>query len=475
MNSLLLINNGENIADNTAAKNAKNTVQKEQDSDIKFDDFLSLILNSAKNQSEILDIQSPNIKTDSDKISLQKSDLSKNLDELSLDDLLNFVSFLKSNGMQGNFPTDKTKINSILKDEQAVHDFKSIKNLDDLLKTAKKYNIQIKDFSISKIDEKNIKNSDTFKNILTQNQNNTSNLTTLSNITTKNTKTLQVSTSDNKISDQSPLKNLMQDNSPSQAKTNPKDNIQNSIKIADKAPYQAKEVKTLNSAEENKKDRKITPKNEIKGISSADTSEVFDKNSVFTKEQKTKIIAPKSDMQKEKQDTKKEMPSIDTHKNSTISKDNGITTVHQTHIKHTQTNPVMNKSIDARQTIERFTNDLQEQINNYKPPFTRVKMTLHPENLGEVDVSMVSRGNSLQITVSSNNNTMAIFTQNQAEFKNSLVNMGFTNLNMNFNTNGNGSNKHENRSQKNSKNFENMEENEVDGIDFIDITIPRYI
>ncbi len=102
-------------------------------------------------------------------------------------------------------------------------------------------------------------------------------------------------------------------------------------------------------------------------------------------------------------------------------------------------------------------------------------MTLSPKHLGEVDISMVSRGNTLQITINSNTNTMAIFTQNQAEFKNSLVNMGFTNLNMNFNSNQNSSNRNPNNSQKNSKDFNESGEQEVEDINTLEITIPQYV
>jgi len=129
----------------------------------------------------------------------------------------------------------------------------------------------------------------------------------------------------------------------------------------------------------------------------------------------------------------------------------------------------------TNQTTTQFANDLKEQIQHYRPPVMKIKMTLNPKHLGEVEVNMLNRGNTLQITINSNTSTMAVFVQNQAEFKNSLVNMGFTNLNMNFNSNGNNQNKNSNHSQKNSKNFKNFDETEIENINTLDITIPRYI
>lgn len=71
-------------------------------------------------------------------------------------------------------------------------------------------------------------------------------------------------------------------------------------------------------------------------------------------------------------------------------------------------------------------------MEQYKAPITKLSITLNPHNLGEVEVTLVQRGNNLHINFNSNTNAMNLFIQNQAEFKNSLVNMGFTGLEMNL-------------------------------------------
>ncbi|EAL1815313.1 flagellar hook-length control protein FliK [Campylobacter coli] len=94
------------------------------------------------------------------------------------------------------------------------------------------------------------------------------------------------------------------------------------------------------------------------------------------------------------------------------------------------------KNITPKETLQYFSQDLKEAVDQYKAPITKLSITLNPNNLGEVEVTLVQRGNNLHINFNSNTNAMNLFIQNQAEFKNSLVNMGFTGLEMNFSDQG---------------------------------------
>ncbi|MCW1360365.1 flagellar hook-length control protein FliK [Campylobacter jejuni] len=105
-----------------------------------------------------------------------------------------------------------------------------------------------------------------------------------------------------------------------------------------------------------------------------------------------------------------------------------------------------------KETFSHFSEDLKEQIQNYKAPITKVNITLNPSNLGEVEVTLMQRGNNLHINFNSNTNTMNLFIQHQAEFKNSLVNMGFTGLEMNFSDQGK---KEQNGQQKSKHSYKN--------------------
>ncbi len=97
----------------------------------------------------------------------------------------------------------------------------------------------------------------------------------------------------------------------------------------------------------------------------------------------------------------------------------------------------------------------------------KIQMALNPKNLGEVDVTLINRGNNLHINFTSSPQTLNLFIQNQAEFKNSLVNMGFTNLEMNFSQNG-----EKNRQEfANSENYEAYDEEEEN---LVEIVLPNY-
>lgn len=122
-----------------------------------------------------------------------------------------------------------------------------------------------------------------------------------------------------------------------------------------------------------------------------------------------------------------------------------------------------NKELSKEQTklvIDNFTRDFKEEIEKFKAPSHKVSINLNPKELGEINVTMVARGNNLHINLNSNNqNTLNLFISNQQEFKNSLVNMGFTGLAMNFGDKKDG--QREQEQQKARKKYEEIEELEA--------------
>ena len=127
----------------------------------------------------------------------------------------------------------------------------------------------------------------------------------------------------------------------------------------------------------------------------------------------------------------------------------------------------LKSELNIKETFTRFAQDFKEQMQHYKSPITRFNITLHPSNLGEVEVTLIQRGSNLHINFNSSTNAMNLFIQNQAEFKNSLVNMGFTGLEMNFSD----QNKKEKQQQgKNRNGFgfkEELSANENSTLEFI--------
>jgi len=129
----------------------------------------------------------------------------------------------------------------------------------------------------------------------------------------------------------------------------------------------------------------------------------------------------------------------------------------------------------VRETFDNFSSNLKEQVAAYKSPFMRFNITLNPLNLGEVEITMVNRGNNLHINFNSNTQTMNLFLQNQAEFKNSLVNMGFTELEMNFSDQNQQKKEQGQKSYKGSKfNAEDAEHGEP-AAPRLELVIPRYV
>lgn len=129
----------------------------------------------------------------------------------------------------------------------------------------------------------------------------------------------------------------------------------------------------------------------------------------------------------------------------------------------------------VRETFDNFSSNLKEQVAAYKSPFMRFNITLNPLNLGEVEITMVNRGNNLHINFSSNTQTMNLFLQNQAEFKNSLVNMGFTELEMNFSDQNQQKKEQGQKSYKGSKfNAGGAEQGEA-AAPRLELVVPRYV
>ena len=79
-------------------------------------------------------------------------------------------------------------------------------------------------------------------------------------------------------------------------------------------------------------------------------------------------------------------------------------------------------------------------------------MELHPKELGKVEVTIVHRGDNLQIQINSNNTAVNFLHSGQQELRQNLINMGFTDVNMSFNQNQQQGNKEYKQNQKFSNN-----------------------
>lgn len=152
--------------------------------------------------------------------------------------------------------------------------------------------------------------------------------------------------------------------------------------------------------------------------------------------------------------------------------------------------PLKNDSLEvkineAKQMIKYLSGDIKSAIDDYKSPFTRVKVQLNPQNLGEMDLTVVQRGKNLHVNLSSNNAAINALAMNINELKMQLNNSGIDSATINFNTqmdgqNGSNSGKGQQRNQQEQKAqeqydyFANENKNE-EILSSLEIVVPRYI
>jgi len=138
---------------------------------------------------------------------------------------------------------------------------------------------------------------------------------------------------------------------------------------------------------------------------------------------------------------------------------------------------------EAKQMIKYLSDDIKNAMNDYKSPFTRIKVQLNPKNLGDVDLTVVQRGNNLHVNLSSNNVAINTLAMNINELKTQLQNSGINNATFNFNSqDNNGQNagqqqqnrQNEQNAQDQYSYFENEEQNE-EILRSLEIIVPRYI
>lgn len=142
------------------------------------------------------------------------------------------------------------------------------------------------------------------------------------------------------------------------------------------------------------------------------------------------------------------------------------------------------KTKEAQQSMRHFAADLKEAVQEYKPPFTRLSMKLNPEKLGEVEVTLVQRGNNVHVNIQSNNaNSVAFLAHNATELKTQLAAQGIQNATMNFMSGQDGQNQPQSGQQQQNPNqqhrlriyesFEELTQNE-EQLSALEIIIPHY-
>ena len=137
---------------------------------------------------------------------------------------------------------------------------------------------------------------------------------------------------------------------------------------------------------------------------------------------------------------------------------------------------------EAKQMTKYISQDIKQAIEDYKSPFTRVKVQLNPQKLGEVDLTIVQRGKNLHINLSSNNVAINTLATNAHELKTQLANNGINNASLNFNNNSQGDQSGANQQQQRHQeqkahdeyNYFEKQESGEEVLSSLEIVVPHY-
>ncbi|RVY37510.1 flagellar hook-length control protein FliK [Helicobacter pylori] len=129
----------------------------------------------------------------------------------------------------------------------------------------------------------------------------------------------------------------------------------------------------------------------------------------------------------EKEETTKE--ASDNNKEKTKESNNSAQSAQNAQVSDKTSE---NKSTTPKETIKHFTQQLKQEIQEYKPPMSRISMDLFPKELGKVEVVIQKVGKNLKVSVISHNNSLQTFLDNQQDLKNSLNALGFEGVDLSF-------------------------------------------
>ena len=408
--------------------------------------------------------------TDNQNIKLSQNEfelIAQNSDEIMLEnaDFITLLALLDS--QDGAMKTGisnivSSNLNKFLAIEKNIQELKGAKNLEDLLNLSEKFNLGLSKIKITKdgvealkSEFKNLNSKGFFSNI--QPINNAININSLTKKDIEST-ILKLENSDKNI-----LSKLMLGQSVDINKDSKNTNLND-----DEPKIQVKSEPKIDLKSDLKPEPKTDISNKTQSISSVDDylANIMQKAIKESSEQSSKFL--------------NESLNISSSSSETTS-DKGFENFDNQNGSNQATKDIINMAkLDSkepkahlRQVFDNFATQLQEKISEYKPPITRFHLTLNPGNLGEVEVTLINRGSNLHINFNSNTQTMQLFMQHQAEFKASLVNMGFSELSMNFSDNAN---KEQNQNQGKRAKF-NLEANEEEinqEETILEVILPKY-
>ena len=378
---------------------------------------------------------------------LNSAQSSQNTDEIMLEnaDFITLLSLLEASDGSTKTGTNllSSSLNKFLATEQNIKELKGAKNLQELLNLSEKFGLGLSKIKISKDGLEALKNE--FKNLNAKgffNQIPALNQAIDLNAITK--KDIEKALQKTQKDDKSVLSKLMQGQSVELS-----DDINSVKKLHPEAKIDTQKItEKLAQTAEQKLNQPFELNKEIKDTKTTTTTtpNATKSQSISSIDDYLANIMQRAMKESSEQSAKAAMTATTDLASSSVEASlseqttQGIEPTSQTNsqVKDIVNSAKLNaKELNLRQVFDNFATQLQEKISEYKPPITRFHLTLNPGNLGEVEITLINRGSNLHINFNSNNQTMQLFMQHQAEFRTSLVNMGFSELSMSFNDNAN--------------------------------------
>ena len=146
-------------------------------------------------------------------------------------------------------------------------------------------------------------------------------------------------------------------------------------------------------------------------------------------------------------------------------------------VGNTKTDLLSQKLTEAKQLVQHVAQSMKESVENYKPPFTRVKMQLNPQKFGEMEVTLVQRGNNVHININANTTALTVMMQNSHELKAQLSAQGLGDASMNFSSHQqqhNGQQKRE-HAHLSYEEYQDFDEEFTEIATALEVVVPRYI
>lgn len=447
--------------------------------------FLSMVLDAAakkgenlsekdlKEMAKAVNLSAQTVQNGQIKAPIQSTDVKEILGEEAAENLFENATFMQllqilemlSGGEKiSKFPNFENRLAKALSSETTLNELRGAKNLNELIEIANKLNLGLENIEVTQeqadeLGEKfpSLAKKDFFEPVTPKKN--------FAFIELKNK--VEETINANEPEPKDTLNKLLAAVQEEQNKTRPKDanaKAQDTQNLAQNSKIIKEAVKNEDEKEANLKEEKPNLKAESELNLSAAKSEKSGLGQDSKKINLQNLLFPERESAEEQVLTE---PQSEGNENSELN----------AMVKDVISNAkAQTRNFQAvRETFDNFSSNLKEQVAAYKSPFMRFNITLNPLNLGEVEITMVNRGNNLHINFNSNTQTMNLFLQNQAEFKNSLVNMGFTELEMNFSDQNQQKKEQGQKSYKGSKfNADGTEQVEA-AAPRLELVVPRYV